>query len=145
MEQLEYRTPQQHKVLFGLLNKLNWIDQRSSLAYSFSDGRTGKTSKLYEAECDLLIVFLQQEINKSKEEAEQTKKELMLRKFFYYCHELNWKNNGRLDYGRINYWLLKYGYLKKGLKKYTATELPKLLQQIEKVLEKRKMSNNDKD
>ena len=138
MEQLTYRTKNQHKVLFGLLSKLNWIHQRSSLALQFSDNRTDSTSKLYEHECDYLIEFLKTEINKTKEEAELTKKELYQRKFFYYCHELGWKKNGKLDYLRINAWLLKYSYLKKPLKQYEEQQLPKLLQQIEKVLEKRK-------
>lgn len=138
MEQLKKRTKNQHKVLFGLLNKLNWIHQRASLALQFSDNRTDSTSKLYEYECDYLIEFLKTEINKTKEEAELTKKELLQRKFFFYCHELGWKKNGKLDYARINNWLLKFSYLKKPLKDYEEQELYKLLQQVEKVLEGKK-------
>lgn len=139
MEQLKkYRTPNQHKVLFGLLNKLNWIQYRTELAFQYSNGRTDSTKKLYEEECDLLIERLKIEVNKGKDEAELTKKELMQRKFFFYCHELGWKKKGQLDYKGINTWLLKYGYLKKPLKEYKESELSKLLQQIEKVLEKKK-------
>lgn len=138
MEQLKYRTKNQHKVLFGLLSKLNWIDYRQELALQYSNDRTDKTSKLFITECDLLIEFLKNEINKNKEDAELTKKEAMLRKFFFYCHELGWKKNGKLDYQRINYWLIKFSYLKKPLKEYNESELTKLLQQVEKFVEKRK-------
>lgn len=141
MEQLKYRTKNQHKILFGLLHKLNWIHQRGALALQFTENRTNSTSKIYEDECDLLIEFLKGEINKHKDEAELTKKELLQRKFFYYCHELGWKKNGKLDYVRINNWLLKYSYLKKPLKQYEESELSKLLQQVEKVLEQRKKPN----
>ena len=138
MGQLKYRTLNQHKVLFGLLNKLKWIKHRKDLAAQFSSDRTESTKKLYENECDLLIEYLKTEISKGKEEAELTKKELLQRKFFFYCHELGWKRNGKLDYVRINNWLLKYGYLKKPLKQYEEQEMSKLLQQVEKVLERKK-------
>lgn len=134
MEQLEYRTAEQHKVLFGLLHRLNWLHYRQDLAIQYSNGRTESTKELYFKECQTLINYLKIEVNKPQGSKEPTQLEKMRKKFFYYCHELKWKKKGKLDYERINNWLLKFSYLKKPLNNYKN----KLLQQIENVLKKQK-------
>jgi hypothetical protein len=132
----ELRTNEQHKRLFGLLAKLNWMEYRYDLASSFSNQRTDSTSKLSIEECDAMITMLQNEVKKYEVPQEPTKLNKMRGKFFHYCHELNWKKNGKLDDERITNWLLKYGYMKKPLNDYTEKQMYRLLQQIEKVLEK---------
>lgn len=134
----EFRTNKQHSVLFGLLHKLNRIHLREDLALSFSDGRTTSTSKLFVHECDELIRHLREEIKKAAQTAPKTKLEKMQGKFFYYCHELNWKKGNKLDYARINNWLLNTSYGKKKLDEYSEQEMYKLLQQIEMVLHKKR-------
>lgn len=125
------RTAAQNTRLFVLLNQLSWIHYREDLALQYSEGRTKKTSQLTIKECDALIRRLQDEINLNIPESQKK----MLSKFFAICHDLGWEvGGGKLDYARINNWLLKYSYLKKGINDYKASELPKLLHQIEKLV-----------
>lgn len=131
------RTNTQHKTLFGLLHKLNQIHLRGDLAFSFSGGRVSSTSKLFESECKALINHLREEIKKAEPEQPRTKLDKMIGKFFYYCHELNWKKGRKLDYPKINNWLLESSYLKKLLDEYSEQEMPKLLLQIERLLYKK--------
>jgi Zn-dependent M32 family carboxypeptidase len=131
MEQL--RTKEQHKRLFGLLKHLGWLHYREDLALQYSDGRSKKTSGLTNKECEALIQRLQHEVDIRVPES----KKKMLSKFFAYCHRLGWETaQDKPDYQRINNWLLKYSYLKKGINDYTVEELPKLLNQITKLLPK---------
>jgi hypothetical protein len=144
MGQLEFRTKEQHNRLFGLLTKLHWLHHRKDLAYQYSEGRTDSTANLSVQECDALMDMLQKEVDKTEAPKEQTKLDKMRKKFFYYCHELGWKENGKLNYERINNWLLKFGYLKKLLNDYTEKELFTLLQQIEKVHKNKTNKADDK-
>lgn len=130
MEQL--RTKSQSKRLFGLLKRLNWIDQRAVLAYQYSGGRTESTGQLTKYECQKLITKLQAEVNKTKPSSNQKTK--MLRKFFKICYQLEWTTDeGKLDYQRIDNWLKKYSYLKKGIDEYKYEELADLITQIQQL------------
>lgn len=138
MEQLRYRTLEQHKVLFALLDKLNIMDSRGDLAFDYSQGRTERTSRLTIQECQTLIDDLNHQLGGQK--VKQFDRPNLMRKrkaFFAICYKLGWTNDdGKLDYPRINNWLLKYGYLRKPINDYKDNELVKLIAQMDRMLEK---------
>lgn len=138
MEQLNQRTPEQHKRLFGLLKALNLIHMRDALALEFSEGQTYKTSELTEAQCAELIHKLQLQIAMKQPDPKNATP--MARKFFHICYKLGWETDGKLDYAHIDNWCTKYSYMRKPFRGYKEHELPALLTQIECLLN----GNNDR-
>lgn len=129
------RTEEQHKRLFGLLKALNLIQMRDVLAAEFSSGRTDSTKELSKEECEDLISHLQWQVNQIK--PDQNNASPMAKKFFHLCHKLGMENkDGTLDYNRIRNWCMKYSYLHKAFEDYKEAELPMLLSQLQKIIDK---------
>ena len=121
-------TNQQIRRISYLLRVANLESQKETLVLSFSNGRTESRAGLRFSEAAELIAYLQKEAN------ELDTANRMRRKLIAKCHNLGWETTpGTADMERLNNWCKTKGYLKKELMDYTATELPKLVSQFDKV------------
>lgn len=136
------RDKQQNSRLHKLIGNLH-IDKetKEELVFQFTKRRTPHSSEMTMEECQALINHLQV-LDKQRVSITgtppprfaNTTANKMRRKILSMCHEMNWKENGMLDWKKINAWLLKYGYLHKSMNDYNEQELPKLVTQFEKLL-----------
>lgn len=111
-----------------LLRELGKESEEEQYCLRASEGLQKQLRRLSDEALNRLSEMLTAEWRKYKQE----RKLAMRRKFFAYCHKLNWTTEpGKLDYPRITAWLNKYGHLKKDINYYTYEELPQLLTQIE--------------
>lgn len=131
------RTLEQNKRLWSLSNSLNLdADGLKEYVLKYSNNRTGSSKQLTMTECQALINeldIIKKNINNTPV-SNSNASQRMRRKIMSICHEMNWKKDGKLDWGRINDFMFKSSYLKKGLNSYAADELPKLVSQFEQLL-----------
>lgn len=131
------RTLEQNKRLWSLFNNLK-LDAETiqDLVFSYSAGRTKSSKALTMVECQSLINHLDV-IKKERFSAPVSNNDAsqrMRRKIMSICHEMNWTDNGKLDWKRINGFMFNSSYLKKTINSYTEQELPKLVSQFEQLL-----------
>ena len=127
------RTLEQNKRYRALLDKLGIVDkeQKQDLVLSVSEGRVKSSADLTFEEMNMLCTHLQGLVYEMDDRADKMRKKILS-----ICHEMNWKlASGKVDMQHLSDWLLKYGYLHKELNEYTEKELPKLVTQMEGVLE----------
>lgn len=135
------RTVTQNKQLHAIIGKLKISSEhKQELIYQYTKGRSSSSADLTIPEAQALINNLNHLLRNEKPPVTPPKLKqansanAMRRKILSVCHEMGWKENGRLDWTRINGFLLKYGHLKKNLNDYTQAELPVLVTQFEKLL-----------
>lgn len=132
------RNTKQNSKLWAIVNHLK-IDKETveELAWQFSQGRTKSTRSLNVDEFQGMVNHLNA-IQKGATETPKQKPidiaDKMRKKILSICHEMNWKQQQKLDYIRINEFCMKSGYLHKKLNAYTKEELPKLVTQFEQLL-----------
>lgn len=117
----------QNKLLYGLLNKTGLLNQKATLVFNVTKGRTESTKEMTWQETRLLINYLQ------SQDPQAARANKMRRKMFSLAHEMQWHISGtqKVDGARLDAWCEKYGYLHKKLNSYTYLELPKLVSQFE--------------
>lgn len=107
-------------------------ENRAVIVDSITKGRSSSAGNLTFQEAIDVIKYLE---NMQKEKkVDNSPENKMRRKILSICYEMQWSENGKIDWKRLNGWLLKYGYLKKPLNDYTYQELPKLITQFEQLL-----------
>lgn len=115
-----------------LMSKNGLIKFSEELAFSFTDGRTMRVSKMYSHEAWELIQHLEEDNGK-----QPTSFVKMQRKILSMAHEQNWKNfDGKVNMERVNNWCIKYGFEHKPFNSYTEAELPALVTQFESMYAK---------
>lgn len=116
-------TTKQNSVLHGFLNSHGLMEQKESLVFAFTNGRSRSSKDLTFNEAGDLIAHLKNIDSGHK----------MRRKIIKLAHEMGWKLAGssQIDMAAIDAWCVKYGFGKKRLNDYTAKELPKLVTQFE--------------
>lgn len=128
------RTTAQSNRLHGLIGMLG-IDseQKQYLVEQYTEGRATSTKDMSTTECQALIDHLA----KVAIDTNADRANVMRRKAFAIAHELGWEDDqGKVDREHFDAWLLKYGYLHKGINEYSHNELPKLLTQMEQLLQR---------
>lgn len=128
------RTTAQSNRLHGLIGLLG-IDseQKQYLVEQYTEGRATSTKDMSTTECQALIDHLA----KVAIDTNADRANVMRRKAFAIAHELGWEDDqGEVDREHFDAWLLKYGYLHKGINEYSHNELPKLLTQMEQLLQR---------
>lgn len=123
------RNSTQNKQLYALLN-LAGIDTetKEQMVYTYTRGRTNRSSKMSVEECQNLINDLRQKTSYNQESDTMRKKIISLfRKMSYTLPD------GKVDMCAVEVWTEKYGYLHKPLNNYTYAELPKLVTQAQAV------------
>lgn len=128
------RTTAQSNRLHGLIGLLG-IDseQKQYLVEQYTEGRATSTKDMSTTECQALIDHLA----KVAIDTNADRANVMRRKAFAIAHELGWEDDqGKVDREHFDAWLLKYGYLHKGINEYSHNELPKLLTQMEQLLQR---------
>lgn len=128
------RTTAQSNRLHGLIGMLG-IDseQKQYLVEQYTEGRATSTKDMSATECQALIDHLA----KVAMDTNADRANVMRRKAFAIAHELGWEDDqGKVDREHFDAWLLKYGYLHKGINEYSHNELPKLLTQMEQLLQR---------
>ena len=121
------RTPAQNRHLHLLLGK-HGIDSeaKKDMVYSYTEGRTTKSSEMTRVECKSLINNLEYST------PEEIASNQMRRKIIALFRKQGYKlENGKADMLAIGSWCEKYGYKKKPLNSYKYNELPKLVTQAE--------------
>lgn len=127
-----YRTKSQNIQLYSLLNSTGFITEKADLAYSFSKGRTDKTSELYIAECDALIATLKKEQAKKNKALDKKRKTVISR-----MYDMGWTIEGRADMERLSAFLKSAkSAVKKPLNKQNSEELSRTITQFESMLKK---------
>lgn len=116
-------TKSQNSLLHGLLNANKLMEQKESLVFAFTNGRSRSSKDLTYQEAGELITHL-----KSLDSGHK-----MRRKIIKLAHDMGWKLAGtkKIDMQRIDNWCLQFGFGKKALMDYSSTELPKLVTQFE--------------
>jgi hypothetical protein len=137
------RTLQQNKQLHTLLAKLKITpEQKIELVMSFTNNRTYRSSEMEVSECESLIRKLQQMDNTPRPVVRVNPFvgdhcDKMRKKCLSIAHELRWEHpDGSINMAIFNAWCLNFSFLKKPFNLYTATELPKLISQLEMILSK---------
>jgi len=123
-------TTPQLRFLHKLLRDLDLLEAKESLCLQASGGRTGSVKELTFYEAQELIKKLNNGAN------EHESKSRMQRAILSMAHQLGWKAEGnptKVDMQAVNVWCTTHGYLHKPLNAYTATELPKLVQQFRRM------------
>ena len=138
------RTKDQNAELHLLMTQLKYPPEtKQDLAYSFSKGRTERTSELTFHACRELLEYLRRELRSARMSghlhppgSDEDKADRQRKKFLSHCYQLGWTlKDGKLDWDRIGNWLEKYGYKHvRNLNDYEVNELPRLVSQIESVL-----------
>ena len=106
--------------------------QRWNIIYEWSNGRTRDLNDYTEDELTNVVQYLRKlwEAKPQSEKVQLEQMQTMRKKFYSFCHLLNWKKNGRLDYKRINNWLKKSSTYKKPIDDHNFNELAFLVTQI---------------
>jgi hypothetical protein len=149
-----YRTFQQNKRLHQLLGELGTsAEDKASMVCSFTEGRTEKSSEMYQGECNNLIHYLQGQLEQKQLSGEiLTKEEMavrcntMRRKILSCCHQMGWyvRIDGRLhlkagrpvlDFPRINKFCTEKGPSKKAFNDHSYNELVTLVSVFDKILQ----------
>lgn len=134
---MAYINPNQNRLIHALLNELGMREQKAALVLVHTNGRTDKSSEMGVEEAQSLINTLNAKKStivwtKAKEISEKSA-DRQRKKVLAICYQLGWTIDGKLDWDKINAFCEKRGTLKKKLNEYTATELPKLISQFEKL------------
>lgn len=126
-------------------------DAYRAMIAGVSDGRTTSTKELTQVEAFSAInslVGIQHTQRIHEGDKELTEVDKMRRKILSRFHRMKWYLPGvapiastatgglvvgQLDYKRINQWMVDYSYLHKPLNKYSESELPDLVSQVDKV------------
>lgn len=117
-----------------LLSKCRLRAQKTNIVRGFSDGRTAHISELDEDEANRLIGFLRYTARDAARTPAQSSADRMKRKIISMAHELGWRQpEGKINMKSVNGWCMKYGYLHKCLDDYSHAELPRLVQQFERM------------
>lgn len=117
-----------NKQLHLLLNQLKLNEQKKSLVFSFTNGRTESSRAMHHEESLQLIAWLR---SQSKDTDSNNRQRRLI---IHYAHQMGWElEDGKADMERINAWCIKFGMFKKPLNDHDASELPKLVTQFEKV------------
>lgn len=115
-------TKQQNSILHGFLSANNLMDQKESLVFAFTNGRSRSSKELTYQEAGELITHLKNIDSRHK----------MRRKIIKLAHEIGWKlADNKIDMAAIDSWCTTYGFGKKKLNDYSVAELPKLVTQFE--------------
>lgn len=127
------RTTEQNRRLYALLSQTGWESQKADLAWSFSDGRTDKTSELTVQECARLINALAAEAQKQDKAKEKKRRTVFSR-----LYDLGWTNaEGRADAARLNEFLKSdKAAVKKPLNRQTMDELSRTIAQFDSMVKK---------
>lgn len=128
-----YRTLAQNVRLHTLIGLLHIdTDHKRELVEMASEGRVSSSAYLSINECSALIKHLQEICDRKDQAAVK-----MRRKIMSLCYELGWTTKlGKVDYNHLNAWMLKFSYLHKPLMSYNSKELPKLVTQLETIINK---------
>lgn len=109
-------------------------DDRKAMVHSITNGRSESCADLTFAEARELGRMLNQAATHRKD---REKMETMRKKIISCFHQINYRlPGGKIDIERVNEWIMKYGYLHKPLNSYTYVELPKLVSQVEIMVNK---------
>jgi polyhydroxyalkanoate synthesis regulator phasin len=124
---------EQIKQLYAILNRLSMTEDKDSIVYDATGGRTTSVREMEMREAKLLIDELNRKANNSKEEQEKMR---MKRKIFLMCRQMDWRTDeGDTDYKRIDAYCIKYGSAKKSIWKCNKEELRVLIYQLTKTFE----------
>jgi hypothetical protein len=126
---MELINGEQLKAIHTLLGKAGLKDEKDSIIYSFTEGRTTSSKKMMRVEAKNLITHL-----KSQDPATKAA-EKMRNKIISLAHEMGWRipNTDKIDIAHINNWCLTRGHVKKKLDDYTSKELTVIVTQFEQV------------
>lgn len=120
------------KAFNELVGKMNMNPQRWNIIYEWSNGRTRDLNEFTESELINVVQHLRKlwEAKPQSEKAQLEQMQTMRKKFYSFCHLLNWTKNDRLDYKRINNWLKNKSTYKKPIDDHNFNELVYLVTQI---------------
>ena len=131
---MKKRTHSQNAQLHKLLTQLGLMDDKEEFVIAYTDGRTKKSSEMYEHECQALIDSLKKaslEIAKNSPENNQRRRIIAI------CYDMGWTDvKGKWDKERLNGFLLSRGVVKKNLQQQDTKELNKTIQQLEQLRNK---------
>lgn len=118
-----------------MLRKLRLSDEdRKAMVSSVTKGRTDSCADLSFVEARELCKMLNIAAT-NKQDRERM--DIMRKKIISCFHQMNYRlPGGKIDMERVEEWILKYGYLHKPLNRYTYAELPKLVSQVQIMLDK---------
>ncbi len=131
-------TPSQLKIIHVLLNDLGIMDRKPELVYSFTDGRTDSSRKMYLSEAKTLIEYL-------KGRNEYTD---ILNRIWHLAYEMEMiregdKSEKAMNAATLNDFCLKRGTVKKLLKDQSLKELKKTVLQFEAMHRKHKLKKSN--
>lgn len=121
----------QYARLYALLERSGLKGQKDNIVNGFTGGRTVSVRGMTGTEFAQMMVFLE------GVSLRDDPRDRMRKKIISMAREMGWEVNGadgkRADMDKIKNWVLKYGINKKPFNSYTATELPALVSQFEKI------------
>lgn len=129
-------TKHQIKLIHALLSNAHLRSQKESIISGASGGRTTHISQLSPREVRSLVKFLQSAVQNRRNDHEKMDRQRKL--MIHFARQMGWEiedgeGNKKADMERIHNWCIKTGYLHKPLMKYNASELPKLVNQFQKM------------
>lgn len=96
-----------------------------------SGGRCSSTTELTHAEAEQMIFDL---ANLTYSTGDYQKADRQRKLMIHYARQMGWETeDGKADMKRINAWCIKTGYLHKPLMEHDAKELPKLVNQFQRM------------
>src|SRR5690554_190035 len=128
-----------YKQYFALereINKINGRINRVELIQNMTNQEKSSLKELTPHEYKILVNGLVQVKGNIWSEKEQ-RKDRQRKKIIANLRKLGYTlDDGRSDMRRIEEWVIKYGYLHKPMNSYDENELPMLVTQVDKMLEK---------
>lgn len=129
-------TKEQISAVHTVLHRHGLMHDKRNIIDSFTNGRSTSSKDLtFDEAKELLAAF------NTKPAADVDPRTPMIKKLFKMAHQLGWIKKQKVvsgssiteknDNSQLYGWVNQYGYLKKDLKKYTYSELPKLISQLE--------------
>ena len=132
-----------HRKLYLLLRDTGNMDDRHEFVLEHTNGRTKKSQDMSTGEIVELIRNLEAfqcgsnlPQNDFQKGDKMRKRVLSLFHQYGYTKYSHQKKRLIIDFEKLDGWMLKYSYLHKKLNKYKYNELPKLVKQVEFMLEK---------
>ena len=119
------------KAIYATLARCGLKSQKEALVLGVTDGRTGSVSDMYDREAIALL----RSLNGQQDSYVPGTKLKMKRKVLALAHEMGWeKDGGKVDMKRVDGYCQTRGHARKPFNDYTVKELPKLIQQFQRMV-----------
>lgn len=132
--------PKLHRKFYMLLRKANATEQKAELVERFTEGRTSSSREMTTEEITRANKYIEFMIGGVEPSDDFKKGERMRKRIMSLCHQYGYtkfdeaKGAHVVDLDRLDAWMIKYGYLHKSLNSYKYKELPRLVEQFQKVV-----------